>query len=82
MPAQSKDANRRKVGRTVTYYSATRKPRPAVITALSSNGGVVLRVGRHDASATAGVQYETYGDATTGVPRRAVRTATSVWDVK
>lgn len=62
-----------KVGRHVTLVKVsggTVKLKPGVITAIASDSNPVIRVGRHDTSGTAGVQYETYGNSTTGVSRR------------
>lgn len=62
-----------KVNRHVTLVKVaggTTKLKPGVITAIATDGNPVIRVGRHDTSGTVGIQYETYGDATTGVPRR------------
>lgn len=53
-----------KVNRHVTLMkvgSGTVKAKPGVITAIATNGDPVIRVGR---------KGETYGNATTGVPRR------------
>lgn len=42
-----------------------------VITGFATDSNPIIRVGRHDTnSGVGGVQYETYGDATTGVARR------------
>lgn len=47
------------------------KRRPAVITAIAADGGLVLRVGRYDTDdVIPGSQYETYGNSTTGVALR------------
>lgn len=63
-----------KVGRHVTLIKVsggTVKLKPGVITAIATDSNLVIRVGRHDTNAgSAGVQLETYGDGTTGVPRR------------
>lgn len=63
-----------KVNRHVTLLkvaAGTTKAKPGVITAIAGDGNPVIRVGRHDTDAgTIGVQYETYGNGTTGVPRR------------
>jgi hypothetical protein len=60
----------------VTYWATGRKPRPATITTLAStNGGVILRVGR-------GAQAQTLGDATTGILRRTSKSQTNVWSPK
>lgn len=63
-----------KVGRHVTLMKVsggTVKAKPGVITAIATDSNPVIRVGRHDTdTGTAGKQYETYGNATTGVPRR------------
>jgi hypothetical protein len=60
----------------VTYYATGRKPRPATITAIgSSNGGVILRVGR-------GSQVQTFGNGTTGILKRTSKSQTNVWMTK
>ena len=62
------------VNRHVTLLKVaggTTKLKPGVITSIAIDGNPVIRVGRHDTdSGTAGKQYETYGNATNGVPRR------------
>lgn len=63
-----------KVNRHVTVLKVsggTVKLKPGVITAIATDGNPIIRVGRHDTdTGTAGIQYETYGNGTTGVPRR------------
>lgn len=62
-----------KVSRHVTLVKVsggTVKLKPGVITAIATDSNPVIRVGRHDTSGTAGIQYETYGNGTTGVSRR------------
>lgn len=64
-----------KVGRHVTLIKVsggTVKLKPGVIIGFADapNGNPIIRVGRHDTSGSAGIQYETYGNSTTGVPRR------------
>lgn len=46
---------------------------PGVITGFADlpDGNPIIRVGRHDTDpGTGGVQLETYGNSTTGIPRR------------
>lgn len=53
-----------RVNRHVTYFRSNGKPVPAVITAVgSTNGGIVLRVGRSGG---------TFGNGTTGILRGPV----------
>lgn len=60
----------------VTYYAANRRPRPATITAIgSTNGGVVLRVGR-------GAQAVTLGNGVTGILKQTSKSQTNVWMTK
>lgn len=62
-----------KVKRHVTLVKVaggTVKLKPGVITEIAGDGNPVIRVGRHDTSGTAGIQYESYGNSTNGVPRR------------
>ena len=65
-----------KVNRHVTLLKVgggTVKAKPGVITGFADapDGNPIIRVGRHDTNpGLANVQLETYGDSTTGVPRR------------
>lgn len=63
-----------KIGRHVTILkvaNGTVKPKPGVITGFATDSNPIIRVGRHDTdTGTVGVQYETYGNSTNGVPRR------------
>lgn len=77
-----------KVGRHVSYLqTGTRdgidnfvKRRPAIITAIANDGGVVLRVGHYDTNSNSnGVQLETYGDNATGIALRSDSEQTGVY---
>lgn len=48
----------------------TVKLKSGVITGFAADTNPIVRVGRHDTSGSPGVQYETYGNSTNGVPRR------------
>lgn len=63
-----------KVGRHVTVLKVgggTVKAKPGVITGFAADSAPIIRVGRHDTNTgLVGIQLETYGNGTNGVPRR------------
>jgi hypothetical protein len=44
--------------------------KPGVIIGFAADTNPIIRVGRHDTIPGGAIQYETYGDATNGIPLR------------